>query len=112
MAQTPVTALVRHIKVERASTADGDLLTYHAEVLRTLRGSPRSRLSYIAAVERGESSSLPGGPVLVTLCESGSTLYWPGTGSLFDASPTLLEAAEQRAASLDARQTHFELCEE
>lgn len=112
MAQTPVTALIQYLKVERTSTADGDQLIYHAKVLRTFRGSPRKQLSYLAVVERGESASLPEGPVLVTLCASGSTLYWPGTGSHFDASPTLLEVAEQHAASLDAGQTHFEFCEE
>lgn len=119
IANTPYSALVKQMKVERIAVPDEhpnddyaeDKLIYYANVLQTFRGPEAADIRYTMLVERGESYTISDKPVILTLCGSAQELYWPGTGSQFPGGRSFVSVAEASAKSADQAQTDFDYCE-
>lgn len=109
---SPYSAIVRHTKVEvQHAGTDGDKHIRHARVIETLRGPKSDKITYTMFTESGESSKLPKGSVIVTLCRDGDGYYWPDVGSSFPSDKGAADAARIAAKSVKQDQTVFPSCE-
>jgi hypothetical protein len=122
--ETHYSALVVHTRVSiksvnekrkfRGQSVDvaEEVHTYHARVMETFRGRPRTHIQYEVVTEPGEGASVSTAPQILTLCAGPKGLYWPGTGASFPATKEFVAIARrvgQRVAA--AKFEHFPQCD-
>lgn len=113
---THYAALVKHTGVERLPLPDengsGDeILRYQLAVEETFRGHPLSSIRYDMVVEAGEAAVSESGLVIIVLCQVDGRYFWPGTGSIFPATPALIEQARRSGAEGVSGQQGFAYCD-
>lgn len=122
--ETHYSALVVHTRVSIKSVNEKRKLrgqsvniteevhTYHARVIETFRGQPRTHIQYEMVTEPGEGAALSSAPRILTLCAGPRGLYWPGTGASFPATKefvTIARRVGQQVAAAKSR--NFPQCD-
>lgn len=115
---TPYAALVRNVDAKVESLPDADETddyslerwTFTAEVLETYRGPSADTIQYTADVEKGDAPNFGESPLIVLLCPSGDSLYWPGVGFNFPAGKREQQIAQSAGRSAEKAQVSFEEC--
>lgn len=115
---TPYAALVRNVGAKVESLPDTDKAddyslerwTFTAQVLETYRGAGAETIQYTADVEKGDAPNFGESPFIILLCQSASSLYWPGVGFNFPAGKREKQIAQSAGRSAEKAQTSFEEC--
>jgi hypothetical protein len=109
--ETPFSAVVQYIRKDVTPLEDDEVkVTYQVRVLEPIRGPKLEKLSYFAVVEKGEDTSFPKRPVILTLCKGKQGYYWPGTGAEFTRTKSTRALVAKLRPELSPEQKTFEQC--
>lgn len=114
ISSTPYCALIQHTSVDVSPDPNdpySEKNIYHARVLETFRGQNFNNISYILISDKGADSTLIKEPVVITLCADKEGFFWPGTGSMFEATEEVVKKARKIGQKLNFVKQSFPDCE-
>ncbi len=114
ISSTPYCALIQHTSVDVSPDPNdpySEKNIYHAKVLETFRGQKLKNISYILISDKGADSTLIEEPVVITLCADKEGFFWPGTGSMFEATEKVIKKARRIGKKLKFVKQSFPDCE-
>lgn len=114
ISSTPYCALIQHTSVDvRPDSNDhlSEINIYHAKVLETFRGQEFNNISYVLISDKGSDPTLVKEPVVITLCADKEGFFWPGTGSIFEATEEVIKKARRIGQKLKFVKQPFPDCE-
>lgn len=114
MSSTPYCALIQHTSVDVSPDPNDPysvINIYHARVLETFRGQNLKNIRYMLISDKGADSTLIKEPVVITLCADKEGFFWPGTGSMFEATEAVVKKARRIGQQLKSVKQAFLECE-
>ena len=114
ISSTPYCALIQHTSVDVSPDPNdphSEINIYHAKVLETFRGQQFRNISYILISDKGSDPTLVKQPVIITLCSVKDGFFWPGTGSMFEATEEVIKKARRIGQKLKFVKQPFPDCE-